>query len=153
MPVKPRDIVGLSSEINPHLRKIKTLIGCGRFLNLQEILRPADEQQFEVLAANAVVPEMLYAALDEAFDCNSPLIIEVAESQVGYALPGWDYKDKLTRFMDLTVRAVATRVAKHNRLMPICMHIDHLQKDPALAYAAAEAGFVPLTVFSSTICP
>ena len=138
---KPRNIVPLSSVTNPYLRKIDTPVGSTRFLNLKEILKPADEHNFGVLAANAVVPEMLYAVLDAAFDCNSPLIIEVAESQLGYALPGNGYNEKLSRFMELTVSEVTKRVNTYRKMPPICMHIDHLQKDPALAYAASELGY------------
>jgi fructose-bisphosphate aldolase class II len=105
------------------------------------MLGPADEHNFGILAANAVVPEMLYGVLDAAFDCNSPLIIEVAESQVGYALPGSGYRDKLTRFMDSTVAEVTKRATKYQGMPPICLHIDHLQKDSELAYVASEVGY------------
>jgi fructose-bisphosphate aldolase class II len=138
---KPKDIISLSSEINPYIRKLETSRGCTRFLNLKEILKPADEHNFGILAANAVVPEMLYATLDAAFEYNSPLIIEAAESQIGYALLGSDYKDKLTRFMDLVVNEVTKRTDKYKIIPPICMHIDHLQKDPDLAYVASKAGY------------
>ena len=141
MSVKPKDIAPLSSDTNPYLRTIGTPLGNTRFLNLKEILKPADEHNFGVLAANAVIPEMLYAVLDAAFDCHSPLIIEVAESQVGYALPGSGDKDKLTRFMDLAVNEVEKRARKYQRMPPISMHIDHLQDNPDLAYAASEAGY------------
>lgn len=141
MPVKPKDIAPLSFEANPYIRKLDTCLGSTRFLNLKEMLEPADKYNFGVLAANAVVQEMLYAVLDAAFECNSPLIIESAESQVGYAFSGSDYKDKLTRFMDLVVDEVEKRVKQYKRIPPFCMHIDHLQKDPKLAYAAVEAGY------------
>ena len=141
---KPRNIVPLSSETNPYIRKIDTPLGSTRFLNLKEILRPADEHNFGILAANAVVPEMLYGVLDAAFDCNSPVIIEVAESQVGYALQGRDYKEKLNRFMDLVVTEVTQRANKYCRIPPICIHIDHLQKDPDLAYMASRLGYTSL---------
>ena len=138
---KPRDIAPLSSETNLYIRKIATPLGNTRFLNLKEILRPADKHNFGVLAANAVVPEMLYAVLDAAFNLNSPLIIEAAESQVGYTLPGRGYKDKLTRFMNFAVTGATKRVNKYRRIPPICMHIDHIRKDPDLAYVASEVGY------------
>ena len=138
---KPRNIASLSRDTNPYVRRIETPLGTTRFLNLKEILQPADTHNFGVLAANAVVPEMLYAVLDAAFDSNSPLIIEVAESQVGYALPGSGYEDKLTRFMDLAVSAVEQRAQHSKTVPPICLHIDHLQKDPNLAYTASETGY------------
>jgi fructose-bisphosphate aldolase class II len=141
MPIKPKDIAPLSPDTNPYIRRIDTPLGSTRFLNLKEILKPADEHNFGILAANAVVPEMLYAVLDAAFDCNSPLIIEVAESQMGYALPGSGYKDKLTRFMDLAVKEVEKRAHKYKRIPTIGMHIDHLQVNPDLAYVASEAGY------------
>lgn len=137
----PKDIASLSRDINPYIRRIDTPLGTTRFLNLKEILQPADAHKFGILAANAVVPEMLYAVLDAAFDCNSPVIIEVAESQVGYALPGSGYEDKLTRFMDVAVHAVEQRAHEYKKVPPICLHIDHLQKDPDLAYEASETGY------------
>ena len=138
---KPMDIAPLSFDTNRYIREIDTSLGRKRFLNLKEILDPADKHNFGILAANAVVPEMLYAVLDAAFECNSPLIIEVAESQVGYALAGSDYKEKLTRFMDLAEKETVKRVNKYNRFVPVCVHIDHLQKDPSLAYVASTAGY------------
>ena len=77
---KPSDIASLSFETNPYIRRIHAPLGDTRFLNLKEILRPADEHNFGILAANAVIPEMLYAVLDAAFDTDSPVIIEVAGS-------------------------------------------------------------------------
>ena len=139
--IRPKNVNALSTATNPYLREIHTPMGSTRFLNLKEILKLADEHNFGILSANAVVPEMLCAVLDAAFDCNSPVIIEAAESQVGYALPGSGYKDKLTRFMDLTVTEVTKRANRYRRIPPICVHIDHLQKDPDLAYAASEAGY------------
>lgn len=138
---KPKDIAPLSSEINPYIKQIATPFGSTRFLNLKEVLQPADEHGFGVLAANAVVPEMLYGVLDAAFDCNSPVIIEVAESQIGYALQGSNDKERLTRFMDLAVNEVIKRATRYQRMPPICIHIDHLQKDSDLAYIALEHGY------------
>ena len=137
---KPEDIAALSFDTNPYIIKLDTHLGVTRFLNLKEMLAPADQHNFGVLAANAVVPDMLFAVLDAAYECNSPVIIEPAESQVGYALPGSDYKDKLTRFMDLLVKEVVKRVKKYKKIVPICPHLDHLQKDTSLAYEAVKAG-------------
>jgi len=139
--LKPRDIFPLSSDINPHIIEISTPLGSTRFLNLKEILEPADEYNFGILAANAVIPEMLYAVLDAAFHYNSPVIIEVAESQVDYALEGSGYKDKLKKFMALAIDEVIKRASEYRRIPPVCMHIDHLQKDIDLAYAASDAGY------------
>jgi fructose-bisphosphate aldolase class II len=138
---RPKDIAPLSFDINPYIKQIATPLGSTRFLNLKEILQPADEHNFGVLAANAVVPEMLAGVLDAAFDCNSPVIIEVAESQIGYALQGRDNGDKLTRFMDQAANEVSKRVIQYGRELPICIHIDHLQKDSSLAYIALENGY------------
>jgi fructose/tagatose bisphosphate aldolase len=130
---KPKDIAPLSTDTNPYLNIIETSQGKMRFLNLKELLDVADQYNFGVLAANAVVPEMIYGVLDAAFECNSPVIIEAAESQIGYALPGQDYTEKLTRFKDLIIDALITRVNKYGQRIPICLHIDHLQKDPEIA--------------------
>jgi len=140
MAVRVKDIAQLSFDTNPYIREIDTYLGSTRFLNLKEMLGPADKHNFGVIAANAVVPEMLRAVLDASFELYSPVIIEAAESQVGYALPGSDRKDKLNRFMNLVIEEVVKRV-QYKRIPPICMHIDHLQKDPELAYTAAESGY------------
>jgi fructose-bisphosphate aldolase class II len=138
---KPKDIAPLSTDTNPYLNIIETAQGKMRFLNLKELLGVADQYNFGVLAANAVVPEMVYGVLDAAFECNSPVIIEAAESQIGYALPGQDYTEKLTRFKDLIIDALIARVNKYGQRIPICLHIDHLQKDPEIAYVASKLGY------------
>lgn len=138
---KPKDIAPLSTDTNPYLNIIETAQGKMRFLNLKELLDVADQYNFGVLAANAVVPEMICGVLDAAFECNSPVIIEAAESQIGYALPGQDYTEKLTRFKDLIIDALITRVNKYGQRIPICLHIDHLQKDPEIAYVASKLGY------------
>lgn len=138
---KPKDIAPLSTNTNPYLHIIDTSKGKMRFLNLKELLSIADKHNFGVLAANAVIPEMIYGVLDAAFECNSPVIIEAAESQIGYALPGQDYHEKLTRFRDRVVEAVIARVDKYGQRIPICLHIDHLQKDPEIAYVASKLGY------------
>ena len=135
------DITPLSFEINPYIRPLATPKGDTRFLNLQEMLGPADAHGFGVLAANAVTPEMVNAVLDAAWVLDSPVILEPAESQVGYALPGAQYADKLERYMDLVETVVGDCVKATGRVVPVCLHLDHLQKDQALAYAARDAGF------------
>jgi len=56
-------------------------------------------------------------------------------------LPGGSHKEKLTGFMDMVEKTVLERAQKHGRMIPICLHLDHLQKDEQLAYAARDAGF------------
>lgn len=138
------DIGKLSFETTGFLRGID--LGNGRytrFLNLKEILGPADVGEFGVMAANCFTPEMMRAVLKAAFYTSSPVIIEISESQVSYALKGKGYEDKLSGYMDDLVKEVSdlARKTEWETIPPVCAHIDHLQKDENLAYAARDAGF------------
>ncbi|MBM3303856.1 MAG: class II fructose-bisphosphate aldolase, partial [Candidatus Aenigmarchaeota archaeon] len=140
----PAGIAPLSFDTNQYIRRLKTADGDTRFLNLREILTPADEHGFGVIAANACTPEMVDAVMDAAWNTGSPAIIEVAESQMGYALLGRELTDRLEKYVDLVERGYADRARTRGYAVPICLHVDHLQKDSSIAYAAAKAGFTSM---------
>gem|GEM_PF-103541 len=133
-------IAELSFETNPYLKKIKGT----HLLNLRPILSVADEHEFGVLAANCLRPEITLGVLRAAFDLNSPIIIQVAESQVSYALDGWfsgDEFERLNAFSEFVAKAVERLWDEKGYLIPIALHLDHLQKNDELAFHAMRAGF------------
>ncbi len=142
--IKVPDIWDLSFGHNDFIRKVYSPTSKNmntRFMNLKEILGPADINEFGIMAANCFTPEMTRGVLRAAFDTGSPVIIELAESQVGYALKGQGYNIKLSKYMDELVRETSDLAKEKGYMVPVCAHIDHLQKDKKLAYAALKAGF------------
>ncbi|MFA4044108.1 MAG: hypothetical protein HZRFUVUK_000891 [Candidatus Fervidibacterota bacterium] len=130
----------LSFETNPYLKRIKNT----HLLNLRPILEVADRHEFGVLAANCLRPEITRAVLRAAFDLNSPVIIQVAESQVSYALDGWFSGSKFERlnaFAEFVAKEVERLWDEKGYLIPIALHLDHLQNDDELAFDALRAGF------------
>lgn len=139
-----KGIAPLSFETNIYIQKIPSptsSTGHTRFMNLPEIFSVAEAREFGIMAANCFTPEMMRALVRAASDTGSPLIVEVAESQIDYALTGRGYRQKLERYMSSLVGTVADIGKEAGRVVPVCAHIDHLQKDPQLACAAMQAGF------------
>ena len=133
-------VAELSFETNPYLKRIKDT----HLLNLRTILEVADKHEFGVLAANCIRPEITRGVLRAAFDLNSPVIIQVAESQVGYAINGWfsgSKFDLLNSFSEFVAREVERLWEEKGYLVPVALHLDHLQNDEELAFAALRAGF------------
>ncbi|HID11523.1 MAG TPA: class II fructose-bisphosphate aldolase [Candidatus Latescibacteria bacterium] len=130
----------LSFQNNPYLKKVD-----GRHLvNLRTVLSVADREEFGVLAANSIRPEIVRGVLRAAFDLNSPVIIQVAESQVGYALKGWflgDGAQRLDAFSEFVAGEVARLREEKGYMIPVALHLDHLQKQDELAFHALKAGF------------
>lgn len=143
MPEQRTDIPAvaeLSFDTNPYLKRVRDT----HLLNLRPILSVADEHEFGVMAANCLRPEITRGVLRAAFDLNSPIIIQVAESQVSYALDGWFSGDELARlnaFAEFLVGEVEKLWEEKGYLIPIALHLDHLQKNDELALHALRAGF------------
>ncbi|HID08197.1 MAG TPA: class II fructose-bisphosphate aldolase, partial [Armatimonadetes bacterium] len=143
MPEQRTDIPAvaeLSFDTNPYLKRVRDT----HLLNLRPILIVADEHEFGVMAANCLRPEITRGVLRAAFDLNSPIIIQVAESQVFYALDGWFSGDELARlnaFAEFLVGEVEKLWDEKGYLIPIALHLDHLQKNDELALHALRAGF------------
>lgn len=133
-------VAELSPQTNPYLKKVKDT----HFVNIKTILEVADRHEFGVLAANCISPEITRGVLRAAFDLNSPIIIQVAESQLSYALDGWFSGDELGRlnaFSDFLLKEVEGLWDEKGYLVPIALHLDHLQKKDEVASAALKAGF------------
>lgn len=142
----------LSFETNPYLKRIKNT----HLLNLRPILEVADRHEFGVLAANCLRPEITRGVLRAAFDLNSPVIIQVAESQVSYALDGWfsgSKFDRLNAFSEFVAKEVERLWDEKGYLIPIALHLDHLQNDDELAFDALRAGFTSVELDFSKYPP
>ncbi len=133
-------VAELSFDTNPYLKRVKDT----HFVNLRTLLEVAEREEFGILAANCIRPEILRGVLRAAFDLNSPVIIQVAESQLSYALDGWfsgDEYERLNAFAELLVQEVERLWEEKGYLIPIALHLDHLQKKDDVAFAALKAGF------------
>lgn len=130
----------LSPKTNPYLKRIKDT----HLVNIKTILDIAQKYEFGVLAANCITPEITRAVLRAAFDLNSPIIIQVAESQLSYALDGWfsgDEYERLNAFSDFLAREIERLWDEKGFLIPVALHLDHLQKRDETAFDALKAGF------------
>lgn len=143
------DIRELSFETNSHLRRICYRSGgerTQRFLNLGEMFKvpESNDRPFGILAANCFTDEMIGGVCRAAFDTASPLIVQVSESQVYYALGGEKGQhcgDLLGQYSERVVRTVSDLATEAGYMVPICLHLDHCQKNDKMAIAAAKAGF------------
>ncbi|MBU1167745.1 class II fructose-bisphosphate aldolase [Patescibacteria group bacterium] len=122
----------LSKENNENLLEIS---GKYRLLNLHEILKVASEEGFGVAAINIRSKYILDAALRAAFVEKSPLIVEIAESEADYCNIS---PERLAEMLKLKTEAL---VAEFGYMIPLCLHMDHIQKDLELVARAIKAGF------------
>lgn len=129
---KISDIKKLTPGTNPNLALIK---GKYYFLNLRAIMCKAMEHGFGIGAINIRGKDILASVLEAAFEEKSPIIIEIAESEQAYCnLPP-------SRFANLVVPKIEEFVDRYGYMIPITLHMDHVQKDLSLIDKAIEAGF------------
>jgi phosphoglycerate kinase len=131
----PRPVVEFNSHSNPYFRY--------PFLNLQKMLAPAQKYKFGVPALNIRSKYILDAVLEAAFEEHSPVILEVAESEMGYCNM---YPERL---MDLILERLPKLEKKYGYRVPITVHADHVKKDLAIADRAVKAGFSSVAVDQS----
>lgn len=123
---------------NPHVHTIKNNY---RILNLKTILEIADKNGFGVVACNARSSHILRACLRAAFETKSPIILEIAESEMGYC----DMPPK--KVSDLAHTAIEKFIEEYGYSIPVCLHHDHVQKDVAgCLQRTIEAGFSSIEV-------
>ncbi|MFA5358219.1 MAG: phosphoglycerate kinase [Patescibacteria group bacterium] len=123
----PKPVVAFTKENNPYFRY--------PFHNLKEILGPAQRNKFGVPACNIRSKYILDAVLQAAFEERSPVILEIAESEMGYCnIPP-------ERMIDLVLERLPKLEKKFGYRVPVCLHADHMQKDLLLAERAMKAGF------------
>lgn len=103
--------------------------------NLQELLSPAYEHEFAILACNVRHSLIMEACLDAAFQARAPLIMQLSESEYHYC--DWSFVD----FVAEAQKNIEILIHKYNYQIPIGIHLDHLQKDETLIDQALDAGF------------
>lgn len=113
-------LVPFSKGVNSNARVFKNGY---MLLNLNDLLRVADEHGFGVPACNARSKPIVEATLDAAWQMKSPIIIEIAESETGYCNM---QPDKLS---DIVHNGIEERISKYGYSVPVCLHHDHIQKD------------------------
>ncbi|MBI5754681.1 class II fructose-bisphosphate aldolase [Candidatus Peregrinibacteria bacterium] len=117
---------------NPHVR----VFSDGSFFyNLRELLAPALQNHFGVPAINCRSRHIVIAVLTAAWEEKSPIILEIAESEQKYCnMP----PERLADMVHAEVNAMIERYGYH---VPVCLHMDHVQKDLTLIDRAITAGF------------
>lgn len=103
--------------------------------NLKELLTPAYQNNFAVLACNIRHPLIMRACLEAAFQLKAPIILEIAESEQAYC--DWSPEEVAEEVL------VAIEICAHyfGYRIPVGLHLDHVQKDEALIGRAVKAGF------------
>jgi len=112
-----------------------------KMFNLKKLLSVADRERFGIPACNVRSRFILNAILEAAFSSKSPVILEIAESEVAYCnMPP-------ARLGGLVREGIERMVVKYGYSVPICLHHDHIQKDvDGCVDRAIEAGFSSVEV-------
>ncbi|MBP7057532.1 class II fructose-bisphosphate aldolase [Candidatus Gracilibacteria bacterium] len=105
------------------------------FLNLTQLLTPAYHEHFGVLSCNIRHPLIMQGVLQAAFRDRSPIILEIAESEQAYC--GWAPEQVVVDVCDY----LAQLHKQYGYMIPIGLHLDHVQRDESLIVRAVEAGF------------
>lgn len=125
-------------DVNPYVRTLKNGY---RVSNLQRILQVADENKFGVVATNIRSRWILNAVLRAAWEVKSPVILEIAESEVGYC----DMAPM--RLSNLAHEGIEQLIAEFGYSVPVVLHHDHIKKDvDGCTQRTIEAGFSSLLV-------
>lgn len=127
-----------SPEVNPYARTLKNGY---RVSNLQTVLSAADSRRFGVAACNIRSKWILDAVLRAAWTVRSPVILEIAESEVSYCeMPP-------SRLSDLAHDGIEQMIAEYGYSVPVVLHHDHIKKDvDGCLQRTIEAGFSSLLV-------
>lgn len=127
-----------SPENNPYVRTLKDGY---RVSTMRDVLAVADKHHFGIVAANIRSPWILNAVLRATWETHSPIILEIAESEVGYCdMPP-------SRLSDLAHEGIEKMIKEYGYSVPVTLHHDHIQKDvDGCVTRAIEAGFSSLEV-------
>lgn len=131
-------IADFSRDNNPNAH---VMMGGFVLSNLKRLLSVADREKFGVVACNIRSRFVLNGVLEAAWLEKSPVILEVAESEVGYCnMPP-------KRLAELAYDGIEKMIKKYGYTVPVCIHHDHIQKDVDGCVARAiEAGFSSVEV-------
>lgn len=132
-----------SPEVNPRVRTLKNGY---RVSNLRTVLSAADKHRFGVVACNIRSKWILNAVLRAAWKVHSPVILEIAESEVGYCeMPP-------SRLSDLAHDGIEKMIKEYGHSVPVVLHHDHIKKDvDGCMQRTIEAGFSSLEVDLSAL--
>ncbi len=132
------DVAVFSKDVNPNAR---VLTRGYTLMNLEQLLNVADKNSFGVPACNVRSKWILDGILDAAWEANSPVIVEIAESEVEYCnMPP-------SKLSDLVHDGIEARIRKYGYSVPVCLHHDHIQKDvDGCVQRAIDAGFSSMEV-------
>ncbi len=135
-PLPPKPIVAYSHKTNPFYRY--------PFLNLDEMLSEARQHKFGVAACNIRSKYILQGVLRAAFIERSPVILEIAESEMGYCnMPP-------QRLADLAIDELNALEKEFGYVVPVALHADHVKhKVDEIVTAAIEAGFSSMLIDQS----
>lgn len=122
-------------------RYVRTLPGGYRVSNLRSVLSVADTHRFGVVACNIRSRWILNAVLRASWEVHSPVILEIAESEVGYCeMPP-------SRLADLAHEGIEKMIKEYGYSVPVVLHHDHIKKDvDGCLQRTIEAGFSSLLV-------
>lgn len=125
-------------EVNKYVRTLKNGY---RVSNLQTVLSVADKHRFGVVATNIRSKWILNGVLRAAWEVRSPVILEIAESEVGYCeMPP-------SRLSDLAHDGIEAMTKEYGYSVPVVLHHDHIKKDvDGCMKRTIEAGFSSLLV-------
>lgn len=129
------DIPVLADFTQANNLHVRELAGGYTLSNLKTLLGKAVEGGFGVVAVNQRTPHIVEATLDAAWLEKSPLIMEIAESESKYCNMAPD------RLSDLIHKGIEERIQRFGYSVPVCLHMDHVQKDLTIIDRAIEAGF------------
>ena len=130
-------LADFSKDVNPNAR---VLDGGYTLSNLKQLLAPARAGGYGVVAINQRSSYIVTATLEAAWQAKSPVICEVAESEAGYCnmMPA--------RLSDLVHDGITKMYQKYGYYVPVCVHMDHVQKDLGIVDVAVAAGFSSVEV-------
>jgi len=130
-------IAEFSKKNNPYVRELE---GGYTLSNLKTLLAKARAGGYGVVAINQRSKYIVTATLEAAWQAKSPVICEVAESEAKYCNM-WP-----ERLSDLVHEGIAKMYKKYGYYVPVCIHMDHVQKDLAIVDRAVKAGFSSVEV-------
>src|SRR3989339_1073715 len=127
------ELAELNKGNNPNLQVLPSGF---HVVNLKMLLSVADQHNFGVVAINQRSPQIIRATLEAAWKMKSPVILEVAESEVGYC------NMTPSRLSRLAHEVIQELIERYGYAVPVGLHHDHIQKDiTGCVQQSIEAGF------------
>lgn len=128
----------LNASNNPYL---KVLPSGFHMLNLKTLLTIADQHRFGIVAINQRSPQIVRATLEAAWRLKSPVILEIAESEIEYCSMDTD------RLAQISHEIVQEMIEKYGYSVPVGLHHDHVQKDvEGCTDRSIKAGFTSILI-------